>query len=113
MIDACSSRDLLPLTLDRFRWASLQLQSLTELKTDAEILLRLGRVPPSLQQLYVEIYQVMIANHGPVSQTIARNAFNLLLGAKDDFTLLMFLAFITPDKSQPILCRSCSIYVAI
>lgn len=88
--------------MTRFRWASLQLQSLTELKTDADILLRLGKVPPNLEQLYLEIYQIIITNHGPVSQAIARHSFDLLLGAKDDFTIEMFLAFVTPDKSNPI-----------
>lgn len=80
----------------------MQLQSLTELKTDADIRLRLGKVPPSLHQLYLEIYDNITYNHGPVSQAIARNAFCLLLGAKDDFTVEMFLALVTPDKDQPI-----------
>jgi hypothetical protein len=93
---------ILMLTIFRFRWASLQLQSLAELKDDADILLHLGKVPPTLKQLYLEIYQIILTNRGENSQKIAQNSFDLLLGAKDDFTIETFLAFVTPDKGHPI-----------
>ncbi|KAH6665987.1 hypothetical protein B0J14DRAFT_678599 [Halenospora varia] len=40
-----------------FRWASLQLQSLCSVRTDKAIQERLGRLPPKLEDLYLELYE--------------------------------------------------------
>ncbi|KAJ9129512.1 Velvet factor, partial [Pleurostoma richardsiae] len=40
-----------------FRWASLQLQALCELKSDEAVLERLGRLPRTLEGLYRELFE--------------------------------------------------------
>ncbi|KAH7363777.1 hypothetical protein BKA65DRAFT_472146 [Rhexocercosporidium sp. MPI-PUGE-AT-0058] len=67
-----------------FRWASLQLENLAEMKTDADIRDRLGKNPPSLEELYLEIYNRIASSQQLASSRIAQNAFSLLLGMKKE-----------------------------
>ena len=46
----------------RFRWAALQLQALCDLNSDAAVRERIGRLPPTLEDLYQE-YLVKLENY--------------------------------------------------
>lgn len=98
-----------------FRWASLQLQNLTTLKTDPDIKERLGKIPPSLEQLYQEIYALITTNQGVVSREVARNVFSLLLLARHDLKLAAFLALVRPTQHhlalQEVLDICCNLVV--
>jgi len=52
------------LLLERFRWAALQLEVLCTLKLDADVRTTLGRLPPGLEELYLEIYKKQISRYG-------------------------------------------------
>ncbi|KAH6698408.1 hypothetical protein BKA61DRAFT_682441 [Leptodontidium sp. MPI-SDFR-AT-0119] len=84
-----------------FRWASLQLQNLTEMKTDADICNRLGRNPPSLEELYLEIYNRIASSQQFVSSRIAQNAFSLLLGMKTELKPDCFLTLVQFEDEVP------------
>ena len=66
-----------------FRWASLQLEVLSKMKTDADILARLGRLPPKLEQLYTEIYEGSLLSYpGEIGQMIFTSVMKWLLCAQ-------------------------------
>jgi hypothetical protein len=67
----------------RFRWASLQLEVLCSLKLDADVRATLGRLPPKLEQLYLEIYEKQIISYqGEAGRSILSNALRWLLCAQ-------------------------------
>ena len=67
---------------NRFRWASLQLDLLCALKSDTDIRSRLGRLPPKLEDLYVEIYDHLTSGPGTTDRTIVQNTLTWLLCAQ-------------------------------
>ncbi|TVY26062.1 Vegetative incompatibility protein HET-E-1 [Lachnellula hyalina] len=81
-----------------FRWASMQLQHLTTLKTDEDILHHLGKIPPSLEVLYKDIYERIAANHGSISKVLARNTFSLLLRLKENLLLSEFIKLVQDNE---------------
>ncbi|KAE8441164.1 hypothetical protein EG329_005820 [Mollisiaceae sp. DMI_Dod_QoI] len=83
-----------------FRWASLQLQNLTTLKTDEDIIDRLGKIPPTLEELYADIYKMVTRNQGVVAQAIARNVFCVLLEHQRILRELEFRELVQVNKSQ-------------
>ena len=54
MIDIFLFHDILDMHF-RFRLASMQLEALCSLKSDADIRDKLGQIPPKLEQLYFNI----------------------------------------------------------
>ena len=79
----------IPITLlthhlsERFRWASLQLELLCTLKLDADVRATLGRLPPSLQELYTEMYERQMIRHpGEVGRATIYNILVWLLCAQ-------------------------------
>jgi len=62
----------------------MQLQNLTTLKTDEDIRHHLGKIPPTLEALYRDIYEQISTNQGSASKAIARNTFCLLLRLKEN-----------------------------
>jgi hypothetical protein len=62
----------------------MQLQNLTTLKTDEDIRHQLGKIPPTLEALYRDIYEQITTNQGGTSKIIARNTFALLLRLKEN-----------------------------
>lgn len=67
----------------RFRWASLQLEILCTPKLDADVRATLGRLPPKLEQLYLEIYEKQISRyHGEAGRSIINNILKWLLHAQ-------------------------------
>jgi hypothetical protein len=62
----------------------MQLQNLTTLKTDEDIRHHLGKIPPTLEVLYRDIYQQITTNQGSTSKILARNTFCLLLRLKEN-----------------------------
>ncbi len=76
-----------------FRWASLQLDVLRTLKRDEDIRARLGRLPPKLEQLYVEVYNILISASAPgdTSQAIIENSVKWLLCAQEELRSSEFL----------------------
>ncbi|PVH75975.1 ankyrin [Cadophora sp. DSE1049] len=75
-----------------FRWASLQLQSLCSLHTDEAIQERLGRLPPKLEELYLELYQKIKATTANADREIATGALSWLLCAQRKLSSEEFLA---------------------
>ena len=74
-----------------FRWASLQLDVLRTFKRDEDIRGRLGRLPPKLEQLYLEVYNILISAPGDFSQSIIDNALKWLICAQKELRSLEFL----------------------
>jgi hypothetical protein len=83
----------------RFRWASMQLQSLCEMKTDDAIRERLGRLPPKLEDLYLSIYEKCRNYPAEADRRISKIALALLLGAQRTLSSAEFLDIMsmTPD----------------
>ncbi|KAF2204425.1 hypothetical protein GQ43DRAFT_493965, partial [Delitschia confertaspora ATCC 74209] len=79
----------------RFRWASMQLQYLCTFNIDADIPKNLGRLPPDLNTLYANIYDVLSTNPGEVQATIFRNTLSWLLCAQKTLRSTEFLAVIS------------------
>lgn len=78
-----------------FRWASLQLDVLRVLKRDEDVRAQLRRLPPKLEQLYLEVYNNLIAAQGEVGRSIIDNALKWLLcgqGVMRASTFLMAVA---------------------
>jgi len=50
----------------RFRWASMQLQYLCSFELDNDIKSSLGRLPPDLNALYDELYELLSTKPGQV-----------------------------------------------
>ncbi|TVY44278.1 Vegetative incompatibility protein [Lachnellula occidentalis] len=81
-----------------FRWASMQLQHLTTLKTDEDIHNDLGKIPPSLEVLYQEIYERITTNRGSISKVLARNTFSLLLRLKENLLPSEFVKLVQDNE---------------
>ena len=66
-----------------FRWAGLQLELLCTMKLDQDVRVRLGRIPPKLEQLYLEIYEKNLLKYpGEVGQSIISNIMKWMLCAQ-------------------------------
>ena len=78
--------------ITRFRWASLQLQSLCSARTDEAIRERLGQLPPNLEDLYLELYEKLTKTSGNSDREVTINAFSWLLCAQRKLTSREFLA---------------------
>ncbi|KAL6411384.1 hypothetical protein AUP68_05091 [Ilyonectria robusta] len=65
-----------------FRWASLQLQALCQLHSDAAILERIDRPPPKLEELYQEILDRIDSSASDADRLYARNTLSWLLCAR-------------------------------
>ena len=74
-----------------FRWASLQLDVLRALKRDEDVRARLGKLPPKLEELYLEVYDNLISAQGEVGRSIIDNALKWLLCAKEELHAPAFL----------------------
>ncbi|KAG4442329.1 hypothetical protein IFR05_002180 [Cadophora sp. M221] len=70
-------------------------------ETDADIYNRLGRNPPSLQELYLEIYNRIVSSKQSVSSRIAQNTFSLLLGMKTELKPECFLTLVRFEDEVP------------
>src|SRR4051794_36722128 len=75
----------------RFRWASLQLQSVCDVKTDEAVQERLGRLPPKLEDLYSELYEKLIKNSEDADREVTIYALSWLLCAKRTLSSAEFL----------------------
>jgi len=73
---------------------------LTTFKTDEDIIENLGKLPPTLEQLYSTIYNRITINQGQVSQVIARNALCFLLRGKENLEVDDFLLLVAPKSHQ-------------
>ena len=78
--------------ITRFRWASLQLQSLCSARTDEAIRERLGQLPPNLEDLYLELYEKLTKTSANADREVTINAFSWLLCAQRKLTSREFLA---------------------
>lgn len=77
----------------------MQLQHLTTLKTDEDISHHLGKIPPSLEALYQDIYERITTNRGSISKVVARNTFSLLLRLKENLLPSEFVKLVQ-DEDQ-------------
>ncbi|KAI9787978.1 MAG: hypothetical protein M1816_007282, partial [Peltula sp. TS41687] len=82
-------------TDDIVRWASLQLQNLCSFKLDADICDHLGRLPPTLETLYSELYDKVSAEPAEFGNGIFRNVLTWLLCAQRTLKRAEFLAAIS------------------
>ena len=74
-----------------FRWASLQLDVLRALKRDEDIRARLGKLPPKLEELYLEVYNNLISAQDGVGRSIIDSTLKWLLCAKEELHASGFL----------------------
>ncbi|KAM7197300.1 hypothetical protein V8F33_005728 [Rhypophila sp. PSN 637] len=72
-----------------FRWVDLQIQALRHLKVAADIELRLGALPVTLEESYWEIYQGIL-NSGEHAANLAIFTFRWLLYAKASISMEAF-----------------------
>jgi hypothetical protein len=70
----------------------LQLQSLCELKTDEAVRERIGRLPPKLEDLYLELYEKVIKYPAEADRQITRITLSWLLCAQRRLKSAEFLA---------------------
>ena len=82
---------------DMFRWASLQLDVLRALKRDEDIRVQLGRLPPKLEQLYLEVYTALISIQGEISRSIIKNTLKWLLCAQEELRASIFLVAVAAN----------------
>ena len=80
-----------------FRWASLQLDVLRALKRDEDIRTRLGRLPPKLEQLYLDVYNNLISAQGEIGRSIIDNALKWLLCAQEELCAADFLTAVAAN----------------
>lgn len=88
-------------TLYRFRWASLQLELLCAQKLDEDVRSKLGRLPPKLEQLYVEAYDQLTSYSGDTGHCIIDNAFKWLLSARRTLNASEFLWAVAINLTVP------------
>jgi hypothetical protein len=79
----------------RFRWASLQLQALCQLKTDQAIGERIGKNPPQLEELYQEIMSRIEHYPADSDRQYAMSAFRWLLYVRRRLDQAEFLAAVS------------------
>ncbi len=100
--------------INRFRWASLQLQALCDLVTDKAILERLGRLLQTLKELYQEILDKIQRYDAEADRVYTENALAWLLCGQRRLSADEFLAAIsTTDRlTEPLskdqVLRLCS-----
>lgn len=82
-----------------FRWASLQLDVLRALKRDEDIRTRLGKLPPKLEELYLEVYNHLISAQAEVGRSIIDNTLKWLLCAKEVLHAPEFLMAVAANLS--------------
>ena len=80
-----------------FRWASLPLDVLRALKRDEDIQTRLGRLPPKLEQLYLDVYNNLISAQGEIGCSIIDNALKWLLCTQTEFCAADFLTAVAAN----------------
>ncbi|KAF7125236.1 hypothetical protein CNMCM5793_001414 [Aspergillus hiratsukae] len=85
-----------------FLWASLQLQTLRELKTEAAIRERMGHLPKKLSDIYDEILQRIEAYPSAADHAYARNALCWLLCAICPLDINQFLALISLSCNRQV-----------
>ncbi|KFY17970.1 hypothetical protein V492_00220, partial [Pseudogymnoascus sp. VKM F-4246] len=84
-----------------FRWASLQLQSLSEQKSDEAIRERIGRLPAKLEDLYMELYEKFTKYEAEADRQITRIALSWLLCAQRTLKSTEFLAALSITLGRP------------
>ena len=84
----------------RFRWASLQLQTLCSFRTDEAILERLGRLPKTLENLYLELYEKLTTTSADADREVTVNAFSWLLCAQRTLTSVEFLTALSTTPGR-------------
>ncbi|KAM0407431.1 hypothetical protein ACHAPD_012238 [Fusarium lateritium] len=100
-----------------FRWASLQLEALCELKSDQAILERLGRLPRTLEALYQEIFQKIENSPSVIDRQYARHVLTWLMCAQRRLSsteLLSAVSLVVPHQqlqSNQILDFCCNLVV--
>ncbi|KAI9661048.1 MAG: hypothetical protein M1821_009375 [Bathelium mastoideum] len=85
-----------------FRWASLQLQALYPLTMDADIQSRLEKLPPKLEDLYSEQYDILSRTPGESHQEVLKNVFSLLLCVRRTLRTEEFLAAVSIVPCAPL-----------
>ena len=82
----------------------MQLQSLCDLKTDEAIRERLGRLPPKLEDLYVELHEKISKYPAKADRRMARNIFVWLLCAQRRLNSAEFLSAVSMGPASR-LCQ--------
>jgi ankyrin repeat protein len=88
------------LTCSRFRWVSLQIQTLCDwrrIKTEEQINQELGRLPKTLEESYDAIYQT-ISDSGPENRTLAEKVMKWLICAQRPLYSHELIAAISVDS---------------
>ncbi|KAL4902057.1 hypothetical protein BDW74DRAFT_181216 [Aspergillus multicolor] len=86
-----------------FLWATLQLQSLCQLKTDQAIQERIGRLPPKLEDLYREILDRIEESPSQADRKSALNTLHWLLSSRRTLTKKELLAAASTSVRLPTI----------
>ncbi|OCK86545.1 ankyrin, partial [Cenococcum geophilum 1.58] len=78
-----------------FRWASMQLQYLCRFSMDPDIRKHLGKLPPDLDTLYAELYDVLSDKPGELEMAVFRNVLSWLFCAQRTLKSTEFLAVVS------------------
>jgi hypothetical protein len=76
------------------------LQSLCDLKTDEAVRERLGRLPPKLEDLYVELHEKISKYLAEADRRIARNVFVWLLYTQRELNSAEFLSAVSTGPAS-------------
>ena len=80
----------------------MQLQYLCSFNMDVDIRKSLGRLPPNLDTLYAELYDVLSNKPGEIERIVFRNVLSWLLCAQRTLKTIEFLAAVSkmPQSSD-------------
>lgn len=83
------------ITVDRFRWAELKLQSLRRIRTQRDILLALSEIPRPLSDLYDQLYYDKLEETWETDTALFHNTLKWMLSATQVFAWVDFSRAIT------------------
>ncbi|KAI2482638.1 Arp Ankyrin repeat protein [Pyrenophora tritici-repentis] len=83
-----------------FRWASMQLQYLCSFELDDDIKSSLGRLPPDLNTLYDELYEMLSTKPGRVQAAVFKNTLCWLLCARKTLSTKELLCAVSIDSES-------------
>ncbi|KAG9386664.1 Arp Ankyrin repeat protein [Pyrenophora tritici-repentis] len=83
-----------------FRWASMQLQYLCSFELDDDIKSSLGRLPPDLNTLYDELYEMLSTKPGRVQVAVFKNTLCWLLCARKTLSTEELLCAVSIDSES-------------
>ncbi|KAK4220807.1 hypothetical protein QBC38DRAFT_163141 [Podospora fimiseda] len=96
---------LLNVSEGMFQWASLQIKQILDLKTEAAIRDRLGKLPTTLKATYDEMYKKITGSHEH-DRVIAERALKWVMCAREPLSTVELLSAIRLDSENDVFLLS-------